>query len=39
LGRALRAAPITSSADPTVWNGELPASKMDLDRQLSELVG
>jgi hypothetical protein len=32
-------APITRSADPQVWEGELPGSTLDLDRRLRELVG
>lgn len=39
LARALRDAPITRSADPFVWDDELPKSTIDLDRQLRELVG
>lgn len=39
LARALRDAPITRSANPVVWTDELPASTMQLDRQLHELVG
>jgi hypothetical protein len=39
LLRVLREAPITRSANPTVWNDELPASTIDLDRHLRQLVG
>jgi hypothetical protein len=39
LGQALRAAPITRSADPQVWDDELPASTIELDQRLRELVG
>jgi hypothetical protein len=39
LGQALRAAPITRSADPQVWDEELPASTLELDQRLRELVG
>ncbi len=39
LAQALHDAPITRSADPKVWDGELPATTIDLDRQLRELVG
>lgn len=39
LAKALREAPITRSAEPFVWDDELPASTVDLDRQLRELVG
>ena len=39
LARALRDAPITRAAEPVVWDDELPASTIDLDRQLRELVG
>jgi hypothetical protein len=39
LTRALREAPITRSADPTVWADELPASTLDLDSHLRQLVG
>ncbi|MEY2583510.1 MAG: hypothetical protein QOE09_3359 [Ilumatobacteraceae bacterium] len=39
LGQALRNAPITRAADPQVWDGELPASTIELDRRLRDLVG
>lgn len=39
LGRALRDAPLTSNVEPMVWNDDLPASTIDLDRHLRELVG
>jgi hypothetical protein len=39
LSRALQEAPITRSANPQVWDGELPASTMDLERRLRDLVG
>jgi hypothetical protein len=39
LARQLLDAPITRSANPMVWNDELPISTIDLDRQLRELVG
>jgi len=39
LREALRAAPITRSADPQVWEGELPGSTIELDRRLRDLVG
>ncbi len=39
LARALRDAPITRAAEPIVWDDELPASTIDLDRHLRELVG
>lgn len=39
LGRALRDAPLTMAVEPMVWNDELPASTIDLDRHLRELVG
>ena len=39
LVEALQAAPITRSADLTVWSDELPTSTLDLDRHLRELVG
>ncbi len=39
LATALRSAPITRSADPSVWDDELPASTIDLDRRLRQLVG
>jgi hypothetical protein len=39
LARALREAPISSAAEPFVWDDELPASTIDLDRHLRELVG
>ena len=39
LIEALQDAPITRSADLAVWNDELPASTIDLDRHLRELVG
>ena len=39
LARALRDAPITRAAEPVVWDDELPASTIDLDRHLRELVG
>jgi hypothetical protein len=39
LAQALQDAPITRSAEPKVWDGELPATTIDLDRQLRELVG
>ena len=39
LGQALRNAPITRSANPQVWDGELPASTIDLDQRLRDLVG
>jgi hypothetical protein len=39
LAQALEDAPITRSANPKVWIDELPASTLDLDRQLHELVG
>jgi len=39
LRQALGDAPITRSADPQVWEGELPGSTLDLDRRLRELVG
>lgn len=38
LARALLEAPITRSANPFVWDDDLPASTIDLDRQLRELV-
>jgi hypothetical protein len=39
LGRALMDAPITRAADPIVWDDELPASTIDIDRYIRELVG
>ncbi|MGZ4740315.1 MAG: hypothetical protein ACXVLM_13970 [Ilumatobacteraceae bacterium] len=39
LARVLRDAPITSAAEPIVWDDELPASTIELDRHLRELVG
>ncbi len=39
LARALRDAPITRAVEPIVWDDELPASTIDLDRHLRELVG
>jgi hypothetical protein len=39
LARALRDAPITRVVEPMVWDDELPASTIDLDRHLRELVG
>ncbi|MEP7202910.1 MAG: hypothetical protein ABI894_09890 [Ilumatobacteraceae bacterium] len=39
LAQQLQEAPIARSADPTVSGGELPATTIDLDRQLRELVG
>ncbi|MEA3183634.1 MAG: hypothetical protein QOJ74_111, partial [Ilumatobacteraceae bacterium] len=39
LARALREAPITRAAEPMVWDDELPASTIELDRHLRELVG
>ena len=39
LIQALQDAPITRSADLAVWNDELPASTIDLDRHLRDLVG
>jgi len=39
LAHALQDAPITRSAEPRVWHGKLPATTIDLDRQLRELVG
>jgi hypothetical protein len=39
LTQALQDAPITRSADLAVWNDELPASPIDIDRRLRELVG
>jgi hypothetical protein len=39
LHEALQAAPITRSANPVVWADELPASKIDIDRHLRDLVG
>jgi hypothetical protein len=39
LIQALRDAPITRSADLAVWNDELPASPIDLERHVRELVG
>lgn len=39
LARALRDAPITRAVEPMVWDDELPASTIDLDRHLRELVG
>src|SRR3954470_21250870 len=39
LRGALRAAPITRSADPQVWQAELPPSTIELDRRLRDLVG
>jgi GGDEF domain-containing protein len=39
LTEALRAAPITRSADLAVWTDELPESTIDLDRHLRTLVG
>jgi GGDEF domain-containing protein len=39
LLQALEAAPITRSADLAVWTDELPASTIDLDRHLRDLVG
>jgi len=39
LRQALGAAPITRSADPHVWEGELPGSSIELDRRLRDLVG
>jgi hypothetical protein len=39
LIQALQDAPITRSADLAVWNDELPASPIDIDRRLRELVG
>jgi hypothetical protein len=39
LGRALLDAPLTSRVCPMVWTDEMPASTIDLDRHLRELVG
>jgi hypothetical protein len=39
LIQALQDAPITRSADLAVWNDELPASPIDLERHVRELVG
>ena len=39
LNRVLHDSPITRSADPQVWDGELPASTIELDRRLRDLVG
>lgn len=39
LSRALRDAPLTRAVEPIVWNDELPASTIDLDGHLRELVG
>jgi hypothetical protein len=39
LNRVLHDSPITRSADPHVWDGELPASSIELDRRLRDLVG
>ena len=39
LARVLRDAPITRAVEPMVWDDELPASTIDLDRHLRELVG
>lgn len=39
LHEALQAAPITRSANPAVRTDELPASRIDIDRHLRELVG
>ena len=36
---ALQGAPITRSVEVAVWNDEVPATMLDLDRQLRELVG
>lgn len=39
LNEALQAAPISRSANPTVWADALPASTIDIDRHLVALVG
>jgi hypothetical protein len=39
LSRALLDAPLTNAVSPMVWTDELPASTLDLDRQLRQLVG
>lgn len=39
LVQALQDAPITRSVGLAVWTGDLPASTIDLDRRLRELVG
>jgi GGDEF domain-containing protein len=39
LIEALQDAPITRSVDLAVWSDELPASTIDLDRHLRDLVG
>ena len=39
LSRALLAAPITRSADPIVWDAQLPTSTVDIDRHVRQLVG
>jgi GGDEF domain-containing protein len=39
LARTLRDAPISRAAEPMVWDDELPASTIELDRHLRELVG
>jgi hypothetical protein len=39
LGRVLHDAPLTGPVTPMVWHDELPATTLDLDRQLRELVG
>jgi hypothetical protein len=39
LARILRDAPITRVVEPMVWDDELPASTIELDRHLRELVG
>ena len=39
LSRLLHDSPITRAADPQVWDGELPASTIDLERRLRDLVG
>jgi hypothetical protein len=39
LTTELNDAPITRSAQPLVWDDEIPSSPVDLDRHLRELVG
>jgi hypothetical protein len=39
LSRVLHGSPITRAAHPQVRDGELPASTIDLERQLRDLVG
>jgi hypothetical protein len=39
LIQTLQDAPITRSADLAVWNDELPASPIDIERHVRELVG